>query len=206
MRLNGTSMATPVVAGAAALMLSANPGLSGHAVKAVLQYTSQRLPGADIMTQGAGELNVAGAVRLAKLINPSAGSNKKWLKTSVKPTRADLLFDEVAVWGRATIWGDRVYVGQSVFMNLPQWNDGITWGFAENIVWSFAENIVWSFLDNIVWSFNEGIVWGFTDDGIVWSFSDDGIVWSFADNVVWSFADNIVWSFDDTIVWSFANP
>jgi len=204
MRLNGTSMATPVVAGAAALMLSANSSLSAHTVKAVLQYTAQRLPGADVMTQGAGEINIAGAVRLAELINPRGAPNRRWLKTNTKPTRADLLFGEVAAWGRATIWGDHVYGGQNIYMNLAQWNDAIIWGFSNNIVWSFGDNIVWSFVDNIVWSFNDSIVWGFTDDNIVWTFSDDNIVRSF-DNIVWSFDDNIVWSFDDNIVWSFSD-
>ena len=67
-RLNGTSMAAPVVAGAAALMLDGNPGLSAHTVKAVLQFTAQQMFDADAMTQGAGELNVAGAVRVAGAI------------------------------------------------------------------------------------------------------------------------------------------
>jgi serine protease AprX len=207
LRLNGTSMATPVVAGAAALMLSANPNLSAHTVKAVLQYTAQRLGTTDVMTQGAGEINVAGAVRLAKLINTAAAPNTRWLKGRQRPTRADLLFGEIAYWGRATIWFDTIHVGQDVYMNLAQWKDNIVWGFDDNIVWSFDDNIVWSFVNNIVWSFaDESLVRGFTDDNIVWSFSDDNIVWSFSnDNIVWSFDDNIVWSFDDNIVWGFNN-
>jgi len=205
MRLNGTSMATPVVAGAAALMLGANPSLSAHTVKAVLQYTSQRMGTTDAMTQGAGELNVAGAVRLAKLINTSAAPNTNWLKGRSRPTRADMLFGEISYWGRATIWANTMHVGQDVYMNLAQWKDSIVWGFADNIVWSFADNIVWSFANNIVWSFvDDSIIWGFTDDNIVWSFADENIVWSFTnDNIVWSFADNIVWSFADSIIWGF---
>jgi serine protease AprX len=206
MRLNGTSMATPVVAGAAALLLSANPGLTAHTVKAVLQYTAQRLPNADVMTQGAGEINIAGAVRLAKLINSAAPLNTRWLKTNAKLTRADFLFGEVAPWGRATIWGSHVYGGQNVYMKLAQWNDAILWGSSDAILWGFSDNIVWSFTDNIVWSVStDSLVRGLTDDNIVWSFTDDNIVWSFSDNIVWSFADNIVWSFDDNIVWSFSS-
>ena len=204
MRLNGTSMATPVVAGAAALMLSANPALSAHTVKAVLQYTAQRMGTTDVMTQGAGEVNLAGAVRLATLVNPAAALNTNWLKTDVRPTRADLLFNEIAYWGRATIWHDTMHISQDVYMKLAQWTDNIVWGFGDNIVWGFGDNIVWGFNDNIVWSSNDAIVWGFTDDNIVWGFSDDNIVWSFStDNIVWSFDDNIVWSFDDSIVWGF---
>jgi serine protease AprX len=212
MQLNGTSMASPVVAGAAALVLGANPALSAHTVKAVLQYTAQRLPGLNAMTQGAGEVNMAGAVRLATMINPHAQPGTNWIKGGRRLTRADLVYDEIVPWGRATIWGQNLYVGQSVYLNLPQWDDTLVWGFTDNIVFSFADNIVWGFTDNIVFSFADNIVFSFTDDNIVWTFddsqlalaADDNIVFSFADNIVFSFADNIVFSFtDDNIVWTF---
>jgi len=68
MFLNGTSMATPMVAGAAALMLQANPTLTPNLVKAILMYTAQPLAGFNMLEQGAGQLNVEGAVRLARLV------------------------------------------------------------------------------------------------------------------------------------------
>jgi subtilisin family serine protease len=68
MRLSGTSMAAPVVAGAAALLLQTNPRLTPNMVKMVLMYTAQQLAGANTLEQGAGEINVEGAVRLAKLL------------------------------------------------------------------------------------------------------------------------------------------
>ena len=43
--LSGTSVAAPVVSGTVALMLQANPTLTPNAVKAILQYTSQVVPG-----------------------------------------------------------------------------------------------------------------------------------------------------------------
>jgi serine protease AprX len=54
MHLSGTSVSAPAVAGAAALMLQANPGLTPPLVKAILQYTAQPLAGANLLQQGAG--------------------------------------------------------------------------------------------------------------------------------------------------------
>ncbi|HEX8685158.1 MAG TPA: S8 family serine peptidase, partial [Pyrinomonadaceae bacterium] len=68
MYMNGTSMATPVTAGAAALLLQANPRLTPNMVKMILMYTAQPLAGFNMLEQGAGELNVEGAVRLARLV------------------------------------------------------------------------------------------------------------------------------------------
>jgi len=193
-RLNGTSQAAPVVAGTAALMLSANGGLTAHAVKAAVQFSAQRLPGLDVMTQGAGQVNVTGAVRLAKLIVPTASYGKRWVKGSRKTVAADLLFGESVFWGRAIVWGPRIFSTNAVYVRLAQWDDNIVWGMAdENIVWGMDDNIVWGMLD-------DNIVWGMLDDNIVWGMTDDNIVWGFDDSQL-SLADNIVWGMDDNIVW-----
>src|SRR5919112_874212 len=68
MYLSGTSMATPVVSGAAALLLQANPNLTPNMVKMILMYTAQQLPGFNTFEQGAGEVNLEGAMRLARLV------------------------------------------------------------------------------------------------------------------------------------------
>jgi serine protease AprX len=65
MYLSGTSVASPVVAGAAALLIERNPNLTPNLVKALLEYTAQPLSGFSNFDQGAGLLNVEGAVRLA---------------------------------------------------------------------------------------------------------------------------------------------
>jgi serine protease AprX len=68
MYLSGTSMAAPVVSGAAALLLQANPKLTPNMVKMLLMYTAQQLPGYNTFEQGSGEINLEGAMRLARLV------------------------------------------------------------------------------------------------------------------------------------------
>src|SRR5205814_7370558 len=68
MYLNGSSMATPVAAGAAALLLQANPALTPNMVKLLLMYTAQPIASCNMLEQGAGEINIEGAVRLARMM------------------------------------------------------------------------------------------------------------------------------------------
>src|SRR4029450_2164537 len=67
--LSGTSMASPMVAGAVASVFEFNPSLWANTRKMVLEFTSRTMPGIDTLTQGAGYLNVNGAERLAGSIN-----------------------------------------------------------------------------------------------------------------------------------------
>ena len=205
-RLNGTSMAAPVVAGQAALLFQANPALTSHTVKAIIQFTAQRLRSLDVMTQGAGEVNVAGAVRFAKMVYPQQTYGRRWVRGSRKPIAADLLFGETTYWARALVWGTELKAGtNSLYVRLAQWDDNLVWGMLDdNIVWGMDDNLVWGMLDdNLVWGMDDNIVWGLTDNNVVWGF-DDAVTGLLDDNIVWGMDDNVVWSAGVDSVMAFA--
>ena len=110
MYLSGTSMATPVVAGAAALLLQANPGLTPNMVKALLMYTAQPLSGFNTLEQGAGELNIEGAVRLARMVKTTFGNTKPvgaaFLNTTVLPN------PQTTIAGYTFSWSQGILLGQ----------------------------------------------------------------------------------------------
>src|SRR5215212_3517949 len=68
MRLSGSSVATPIAAGTAALMLQLNPKMTPNMVKAFIEYSAQNLSGFGTVEQGAGLLNIEGAMRVASAV------------------------------------------------------------------------------------------------------------------------------------------
>ena len=106
MYLSGTSMSAPLVAGAAALILQTNPTLTPNLVKAILMYTAQPLAGFNTLEQGAGLLNVEGAIRVARLIkaSPQLLTNGSPLLTSALPkSQMSLIADESCWWGQGVM-------------------------------------------------------------------------------------------------------
>jgi serine protease AprX len=63
--VEGTSFAAPLVAGAVACLLEANPRLTPRLVREILVATAHRVPGAPPERQGAGALEAGAAVALA---------------------------------------------------------------------------------------------------------------------------------------------
>jgi serine protease AprX len=215
-RLSGTSMAAAEASGVVALVLEANHHLSPNAVKAVLEYTATPLADPkgqpyDALTQGLGEVNGAGAISVARLIDTEAPEGAPWLGAHETWTVFD---NETQAWSQNIVWGNYYVKGlDSLFFNSEAWDDNIVWGTLgedENIVWgSFAtdenDNIVWGNL--AVW----GSLYDDDQDNIVWgnfARDDENIVWGTvvqADTNGDGVEDNIVWgndfTWDDNIVW-----
>src|SRR2546421_11205135 len=107
MRLSGTSVSSPMVAGAAAVLLEVNPTLTPNMVKAILMYTAQPLAGFNMLEQGAGELNIEGAVRLARLVRTNFGSTKPvgaaFLNTVLLPVPQTTIAGQTFTWSQGIL-------------------------------------------------------------------------------------------------------
>lgn len=211
-RLYGTSMAAATTTGVVALMLEANRlafpaagrDLPPAALKAMLQYTSVAVndPATggeyDLLSQGAGGLNAAGALALARNLDTSKGVGKWWLSSGVDEQSA--LGGATLPWTRRILWGTSALYGQAVYANAAAWQNNIVWGDA--LVWGESLKgaaLIWG--DTIVWSENivlsNALIWG---EALVWgeslvSFEGQTIVWS--DALIWGEA--LIWG--DTLIW-----
>jgi serine protease AprX len=164
-RLSGTSMATGVVSGAAALLLQQQPGLSPDQVKAVLTATARPFGQTSGVRSnpaaiGAGSLDAHAAVTAAR--RPPANRGHR-------PADGTARVLHPALYGQALTWLNPLANG--IQWTLLTWSnlawDNIAW---ENLAW---DNIAW---DNIAW---DNLAW----DNIAW----DGSRWT---NLAW---DNLAW-------------
>ena len=117
MQLSGTSAAAPLVSGTAALLLQVNPTLTPGLVKAILMYAAQPIPGFNLLEQGAGLLNVEGAVRLACLISPDAalrGNGQPMLRAALPAPQASVIAGESCDWSQQVITNYCVLTGANL--------------------------------------------------------------------------------------------
>ena len=162
--LSGTSMATPVVSGAAALLLQQIPTLTPDQVKARLMRNATKtfptssvavdpLTGInytsyyDIFTVGAGSLDVTAAmsdttVATGTALSPVASYNAQ-----------NGTFSMSNIAGQSVIWGTSVNWGTSVIWRTSAVSGtGIIWG--TSIIWGTnttqALNLIWG----------SGLIWG----------------------------------------------
>ena len=123
MRLSGTSMATPLVAGTAALLLQANPSLTPNMVKTLLMYTAQPLDGFNMFEQGAGQLNVEGAVRVATNMRTDCSSGLSLgdsLLTGSTPTHSTTIASFQFPWAGGAVAGHTYVTGTGLITQYQQ--------------------------------------------------------------------------------------
>src|SRR6266571_1869422 len=167
MRLSGTSMATPVVSGAAVLLFQQNPNLTPDQVKARLMKTaSKNFPAYsavtdqttgitysdyyDIFTIGAGYLDIAAALSSNDLADASAVSPAAVFDPSTQSVY--LVSGQGVVWGDSSPWATSLVWGTNVFVNgtAVLWGSSVCWGTSSNAGFS------------VVWG--SGVVWGDTSN------------------------------------------
>lgn len=157
LRLSGTSMATPVVSGAAALLIQQNPNITPDQVKARLMKTAgKNLPlfstafdlftlfsfssQSDIFTVGAGELDINAALTNTDLVQYPALSPTAY----IDPATGHVAISRggASIWGTtdAIVWGDTLVWGTSLFNGILATTDAIVWG---DSVFGTADAIVW---------------------------------------------------------------
>lgn len=165
-RLSGTSMATPVVAGAAALMLQQNPGLSPDTIKARMMKTAWKgypvtswgydawglgyLSQYDVFTIGAGYLDVNAALHNTDVASGGATSPTAVYDPATGQARlvngTSIIWGTSITWGGSTVWGDSiVWGGNTILDDSLVWGNSIVWGqngvAGNRIIW--GTSIVW---------------------------------------------------------------
>ncbi|MFN7949405.1 MAG: S8 family peptidase [Blastocatellia bacterium] len=186
MYLSGTSMAAPVVSGAAALLWQASPTLTPGLVKAILMYTAQPLAGFNTLEQGAGLLNIDGAVRVALLVRASPAllvNGASLLNGSLPLSQASVIAGETCWWGQAVITNYCFLYGSNLMRN---WQ-GM---YAPGVVLADATSVVNGTLQQNPGLVSKGVL---SSSGVVVAGSrlmSDGVL--IASGIV--FADGLTWA------------
>jgi serine protease AprX len=161
-RLSGTSMASPMVSGAAALMLQKDWSLTPDTVKARLMRTASKTFPAystatdpvtkvsytsqyDVFSIGAGYLDIYAALNDVEYVLPTSSAAspiavRDQSTGAVRVVNADAsIWGKVAVWGTATVWGTAAVWGTNVFIDGQSavWGTAAVWG--SSAVWGTAK-------------------------------------------------------------------
>jgi Subtilisin-like serine proteases len=168
--LSGTSMATPVVSGAAILLIQQNPAMTPDQVKARLMLTASKTFPAysswtdpatgityneqyDIFTVGAGYANVYNALTSSALAPSNLGAALSPSVAYNSTTGQVYLVDgSSVVWGSSVIWGTSVVWGTSVIWGTNTSGQSVVWG--SSVVWGTSSDSGFS----SIWG--SSVVWG----------------------------------------------
>ncbi len=170
-RLSGTSMATPVVSGAAALMIEQNPALSPDTIKARLMKTATKnfpaystatdpttgqtyIDTYDIFTVGAGYIDLEAALNSTDVAYGSSASPSVLYNPATQQAYLVLANNEIwnAVLGTGSTWATDLVWGVSDFSGSAGALQG------SNVVWGtsgdWGSSTVWG--SNVVWGTTSG--------------------------------------------------
>ena len=146
-RLSGTSMAAPVVSGAAALMLQANPSLTPDTIKARLMFGADKWADpqgyGDPCTYGAGYLNIPAALQSTVVATQPA----------LSPSLTQDADGNVVINMDRALWGTRAIWGTDVTDLRALWGTRAIWGTSANLL--NASRAIWG---KNVWG--DRAIWG----------------------------------------------
>ena len=117
---SGTSMATPMASGAAALLFQMNPKLTPTMVKMLLQYTAQSINGLNMYEQGAGNSMLTARSNSVGPIS-SRRISTAWLKDQRFFNRDSLSPQPAARFPEAHLHGHRAHSQTMVILKARHW-------------------------------------------------------------------------------------
>jgi serine protease AprX len=156
--LSGTSMATPVVSGAVALLLQADSTATPDEIKARLMKSADKtfpvstqlmVNGVlwtyqyDVFTVGAGYLDIPNALANHDNVQGTALSPVAVMNAS---GNAVLVADPSSVWSNSVIWGSSVIWGNCLVSGSSViWGNSVVWGSSTmsgySVVW--GNSVIW---------------------------------------------------------------
>jgi serine protease AprX len=159
MKLSGTSIATPVVSGAAAAILGENPYLTANAVKAILMYTAERRP-ESALEVGAGYVNFPGALELATNIDARERVSSYWLRyNGTRLDHKNTIGAQTIVWSETIVWDEMLAMGNIMAYNQPAFSQTIVWGETAKRLWTIPLTTRAKTRQLLTGVFGQTIVW-----------------------------------------------
>jgi len=181
LQLSGTSMATPVVAGGAALMIQSNPNLTPDTIKARMMRSAWKgypahgnswgrdvkgnsyLSQYDAFTIGSGYFDVQAALGDSTVVSGGAASPivvfNPLTKTATLLNGSSVVWGQTVVWGQGPLFADSVVWGQlTVDATAVVWGNSVVWGQvgtdACSMVW--GQSVVWGQLSDELNALSDG--------------------------------------------------